>query len=350
MKSPCKIAVAGAGLIGKRHADLIQAGIQDVDLAAIVDPAPAGRDYAQACGLEWYPSLTAMFAACDPDGVIIATPNQRHVENGLECVAATCPMLVEKPIASSSLEARELVDAASAAGVPLLVGHHRRHNPLIRQARALINEGRLGRIRVVQGTFWISKPDDGYFAPEWRRTAGGGPVMVNAIHDIDLLRYLCGDVARVQAISSNATRKFDVEDTAVALLTFRSGVLGTFTLSDTVASPWSWEMTSGENPDFPRTQQSCYLIGGTEGALSVPDLKLWQHPDGGHWKDPIGAVAFPSENTDPLVAQIRHFADVIRGRETPLVSGEEGLRSLQVVEAILESAATGNTVELGNGS
>lgn len=345
MVSPYKIAVVGVGLIGQRHADLVRAGVAGVVLDAIVDPSPAGREYADQVEVNWYPSLPELFANTSPDGVIIATPNQLHVDNGLECVAAGCPMIVEKPIATSSVEAQKLIDAAKLNDVPILVGHHRRHNPLIQKAHSLINEGYIGRVTAVHSSCWFLKPDE-YFEPDWRRKSGAGPVMINLIHDIDLLRYLCGEIVKVKAVSSNAARGFEVEDTAVALLQFESGALGTLTLSDTVPSPWSWESSSRENPDFPASQESCYKIGGTRGSLSIPDLKIWQHQEGGHWKTPISATSFPVRNTDPLEAQIRHFTRVISGEESPLVSGEEGVKSLAVVEAVHQSALTGHAIEL----
>lgn len=345
MTARLRIALAGAGLIGRRHADVMRFLGEDVVLASVVDPSSAGRCYAASAGVDWYPSLKDMFAADRPDGAILATPNQVHVENGLDCVAAGCAMLVEKPLATSTSEARKLVNAARVAGIPILVGHHRRHNPLIRKAYTLIEEGHLGQITSVHGTCWLLKPDD-YFSPEWRRQAGAGPIMVNAIHDVDLLRYLCGDVTFVKAISSNIVREFETEDTAVVLMKFQSGALATFNVSDTIAAPWSWETTAGENPAYSSTPQSCYMIGGTKASLAIPDLRLWKHEGAGHWKQPISATSFPASNMDPLVAQMRHFVKVIRGEEEPLISGEEGLKSLSVVEAIKRSATEGETIRL----
>ena len=86
---------------------------------------------------------------------------------------------------------------------------------------------------------------------------------------MDLLRYLCGDIECVQAMTSNAVRGGETEDSAIVLLKFRSGALGTLSVSDTVAAPWSWELTSGENSAYPVTSQSCYLIGGTRASLSI---------------------------------------------------------------------------------
>lgn len=306
----------------------------------VVDPSEAGAAFAREIDAEHYSSLQDLFLEAKPNGVIVATPNQVHLENGLACVEAGCPLLIEKPIAPTTGEAARLVAAAKAKGVPLLVGHHRRHNPLVGRARALIDEGRLGRIVTVQGSCWLLKPDD-YFAQDWRRQRGGGPVLVNAIHDLDLLRYLCGDVLSVQAQLSSDLRDGDTEDSAVVLLRFKSGAIGSFSVSDSVAAPWSWELTAAENPAYPATTESCYMIGGTKASLSIPDNRLWSHGPGGHWKTAIQATAFPGRRGDPLVAQLAHFAAVIRGEEVPLVSGAEATRSLALVEAILKSAKTG---------
>lgn len=344
MTGSLKLAVVGAGLIGKRHAAaMTNAG--SVELVTIVDPSSAGRAFAQDIGAAWFPSLSDMFAMSVPDGIVVATPNQAHVENGVECIAARCPMLIEKPIATSVAEAAKIVDAGRLAEVPILVGHHRRHNPLVRNARAILDQGGLGRVVMVHGTCWLSKPD-GYFDAAWRKKSGAGPVLVNAIHDVDLLRHLCGEIECVQSLASNAVRGGPTEDSAVVLLKFRSGTLGTISISDTVAAPWSWELTAAENTAYPATAQSCYLIGGTKGSLSIPDNRLWNHTANGHWMTPMQTTSFPGETGDPLVTQLEHFAAVIRGEEEPIVSGEEGLKSLAVIEAILRSAASGEQVQI----
>src|SRR6478735_6497138 len=121
--APVKIAVMGAGLIGKRHAAHVAAE-PGATLSAIIDPAPAGRAFAEERNVPWYPAFDALPPSEKPDGVIVATPNQLHVANGLELVAAGIPILVEKPLADSVDSARKLVEAAETAGVPLLVGHH----------------------------------------------------------------------------------------------------------------------------------------------------------------------------------------------------------------------------------
>src|SRR3712207_521622 len=127
---PVRLAVMGAGLIGKRHIEHVLTQ-PDAELAAIVDPSPAAKALVETKGAPWFPSFAAMLATgARPEGAIVATPNQVHVDNGLECIAAGVPALVEKPLADDVVSATRLVEAAEAAGVPLLTGYHRHHNPL----------------------------------------------------------------------------------------------------------------------------------------------------------------------------------------------------------------------------
>lgn len=344
MNSPVRIAIAGAGLIGKRHTEAITA-TAGVKLHSIIDPSPSGRAHAKEVGADWHASLAEMFESDKPDGVILATPNQVHVENALECVAAGVPALIEKPLATNLQAGQDLVLAGERAGVPLLVGHHRRHNPLIAQAKAQIDDGLLGTLVAVHGMFWLMKPEN-YFDTDWRRQPGGGPIFLNLIHDIDLLRHLIGEIVWVQALSSNAVRGHDVEETAALVFRFDNGVLGTFSLSDTVVAPWSWELTASENPAYPPTGQSCYFIGGTHGSMELPNARLWSNQGKRSWWEPISATRYPVGREDPLVCQVMQFARVIRGEEAPLVPASEGLKTLQVIDAVQRSAHSGEAVAL----
>lgn len=343
-RTPVKLAVMGAGVIGRRHAEHV-AACADAVLSAVVDPAPAAQEVAALYGATWYASFAECLAADRPDGVIIATPNQMHTEHALEIVAAGIPAIVEKPVADTVAAATTLVEAGERAGVPLLVGHHRRYNPMVRKVREIIDSGRLGRILTVHGQFWLLKPDD-YFDIPWRREKGAGPVFMNLIHDIDLFRYFCGEIVSVQAQDSNMVRGNAVEETAVILLRFASGALGTVNVSDAVVAPWSWELTTGENPGYPRQDQSCYQIGGTHGSLSVPQMEVWWNPTKRSWWEPLARERVPFLPEDPLSAQVRHFCEVIRGEAVPLMPAREGLETLRVIEAVKKAAATGETVVL----
>ena len=342
---PARLVIAGLGLVGQRHAEAIQQ-LDQVSLCGAVDPSQAGRDAAAAMGVPCYDDLETMLSVEQPDGVIISTPTRLHVEQAMACIRASVPVMVEKPLATSVDEAEALVAEAARARVPLLVGHHRRHNPLIQKAHDLIAGGKIGAVRAAQATCWFYKPDAYYDVAPWRKRKGAGPISVNLVHDVDLLRYFCGEVVSVQAQAAPSQRGFENEEVASAVLTFDTGAIATVSVSDGVVSPWSWEMTSKEYPVYPSTPESCYLIGGTHGALSIPDLRLWTHSGERDWWSPISATSMPCARTDPLLNQIRHLADVIAGNAAPLVSGEEGLRTLRAIEAIQIAAESGETVQL----
>jgi predicted dehydrogenase len=339
-----RIAVIGAGVIGHRHIERVRSE-PEAELAAIVDPAPAAEALARSLNVPWAHDLESLLRGGKPDAAIIATPNQLHVQGALACVDAGIPVLLEKPVADNLADAMRLTEAAEAAGIPILIGHHRRHSTLIQQAKSIIDTGRLGRITAVNALSWFLKPPQ-YFDVAWRREPGGGPVLINLIHVIDDLRNLVGEIERVQAVESNNVRGFAVEDTAVVLLGFANGALGTVTLSDTIAAPWSWEMTSAESTTFPATGEPCYFIGGTEGSLSVPQLDRWYYGETKNWAAPISCDRCIAPRQDPLVRQLQHFCVVARGRETPLIDAREGTRTLAATLAIKESARLGKTVRL----
>lgn len=318
-----KIAVFGAGLVGARH---VQEATRQAALCAIADPSPKAAELAQRHGVPHFHQPAECLEACAPDGVVIATPNALHADHAALCAVRGIPMLIEKPIADTLPNADRIVAGSQARGVPVLVGHHRRHNPIIERAKALIDSGALGDIVAVTGQFWLCKPDD-YFDVGWRKAPGGGPILINCIHDLDLMRHLVGDIADIRAMRSSAQRGTAVEDTAAVLIRFANGALGTFSVSDTISAPWSWEMTSGENPVYPHHPESCYRIGGTQGALSLPDLRLWAHPGLRSWWEPIEAETHAVEPGDAFARQFAHFLDVIGGA-APRVSAAEGRASL----------------------
>ena len=336
MKNPVKLAVVGAGLVGQRHIAAIK-NVPGVELCAVVEPEPTD------VSAPVFQSIADMFSHADVDGVILSTPTPLHVEGATECVANGVPVLIEKPLAISAGEAAALVAMAAERDVKILVGHHRRYNPLIQRAAELISAGAIGTVRAAQATCWFYKPDSYFDVAPWRQKKGAGPISVNLVHDVDLMRYFLGEVESVQAQMAGARRGYENEDIAAAILTFENGAICTITVSDSIASPWSWELTSGEYPIYPKTDQSAYLIGGSDGALSIPDMRLWRHDGTADWWSPIGSETVEVLAADPLINQITHFSDVIRGKAEPLVSGMEGLRTLKVIEAI-QTAAEANEI------
>jgi predicted dehydrogenase len=343
-----RIAVAGAGAIGRTHIALIQAS-GECRLSGIVDPVPAAAAVARDAGVPLHPSLAELFGSEHPDGVILATPNQLHVLQGLECIAAGVPVLIEKPVADSVEQGRRLLEAVEQARAKVLVGHHRVHSPLLATACAIVQQGKLGRLVAVTGSAMFYKPDSYFDEAPWRRQAGGGPILINMIHEIGNLRAICGEIAAVQAFVSSATRGFPVEDTVAINLRFANGALGTFLLSDTAASARSWEQTSQENKSYPTyPDEDCYVVVGTGGSLSVPTMRLKTYAkkeDRSWWKAFRTEVA-AVDRADPLERQLAHFCAVIRGEVKPRVSVQDGLTNLRVTEAIAEAARNGVPVTI----
>ena len=347
MSHPVRLALFGAGGIGVRHLELA-GGEPDCTVVAVADPLEAARPIAERHGARFYRDHRELLARESVDGAIVATPNETHATIGIACIEHRVPVLVEKPITDTVESGRALVDAATASGVALAVGHHRRFDPAVDLARHAISTGRIGRLVAVE-CLWAMRKHEAYFEAQWRRTRpGGGLALINLIHDVDVLRYLCGDIARVHAEGGSGLRGYEVEDTVAVTLRFASGAVGTLLASDATPSPWSWELGTGENPLIPPTSRNCCRLLGTEGALALPRLELWRH-DGAvpaSWHEAIHPRLLIPGPRAALKTQLRHFCGVIRGEHAPRVSGEEGLRTLRTTLAIIGSMDRGTPIVL----
>ena len=341
-----RIAVAGAGYIGLAHIECLRSSVT-CTLAAIIDPAPAAVAVAAREGVPLYKTLDELFAHGNPDGIILATPNQLHVDQALQCLEAGVPMLLEKPIATTLAEGERLVAAVEANSVKVLIGHHRAHSPIMVKAKQIVDSGKLGRLVGIMGSAVFFKPEHYFNNFPWRKEPGAGPILLNMIHEVHSLRMLCGDIVSVQAMSSNAIRGFVIEDTVAISLRFANGALGSFLLSDTAACARSWEQTSQENNAYPSyDDEDCYVITGTFGSLSVPTMRLktYGKAEDRSWWKPFDTSVAPMTREDPLARQLEHFGAVVRGEAEPIVSASDGCENLRITSAIVESARTGQLI------
>jgi len=341
---PVRIALLGAGLIGREHAALIATHPQ-ATLAGIADVTPEARTFAASLGVACHDDYLRMLDTVRPDAAIVALPNVLHLAAGLACIERRIPVLVEKPIADTVAAAMRLVEAGEAAGVPILVGHHRRHSPDIREAHRAIARGDLGPLVAVAGLCVIRKHDR-YFDVDWRRRPGGGPLLINAIHDVDCLRHLCGEIDRVQAFGSSAVRGLEVEDTVAVSMRFDGGALGTFLLTDAAPSPYFWETASAQALYFPGQPGDAYVIAGRQATLAVPSLDLWRHDGDGDWRDPLVRRHLHAARTSCYVAQLDNLVAVARGEAEPVVSGRDGALTLAATLAIARAMAEERTVRV----
>ena len=346
MQQQLPIAVIGAGLIGRTHIDRVLRS-ERFQLVGIADPSADAAALAQSVQVPCFADYRGMLAATRPRAVVVATPNVTHASITIDCLEHGAAVLVEKPIADTMQDAQSICDASRARGVPVLVGHQRRHNPIIRTARSILERGLLGRpVSATVLCTWL-KPRD-YFDVAWRRQPGGGPVLINLIHDIDLMRHLYGEIDAVQALTSNAVRGFVVEDTAAVLLRFRNGALGTVMVSDTATAPWNWDLAAGEAERFPRQDINAHFYSGTEGSMALPRLEVWRYgQDQGvaqGWEDPLTMERTTVRTSCPYTEQLRHFASLVEGREDPVCSALDGSRTLEATLAVTQAATTGKQV------
>ena len=347
-----RFLLSGLGLIGSAHFARIMERDDSV-VTGIVDPDLAKhQQLTQRTGATLYASIEEALAAGQYDGAIISSPNRFHYDQTMRCIEAGLTTLVEKPLTDDVETAKAIVDAARESGVRVLVGHHRAHSPLLQAARAFISSPEFGRLVTVQGSALFYKPADYFAAGPWRSQLGGGPALINLIHEIGILRYLCGEITDVTAFTSNAIRSFPVEDTLAVSLRFENGCLGNFILSDSAASSKSWEMTSGENKAYPFfADEYAYHVAGTNGSLDLPSMKarLYSAKQPASWWRPFEHRELATLRCDPLRRQIDHLIHVIRGNAEPVVTASDGYRNMVVLDAILQSAHSGQSRKVMHG-
>jgi predicted dehydrogenase len=190
------------------------------------------------------------------------------------------------------------------------------------------------------------KPEE-YFDVEWRRERHvGGPLLINLIHDLDSLRFICGEIREVYARTSSAVREFDTEDSLSICISFDNGALGSVLASDATPAAWSYEAAVGENPLYFRTQENCYHFLGTSASLAFPRMELWRYSDAKQkgWQHPMERTQIAVTSADPLKIQLEHFCRVVRGEDEPVMKARDGAESLAVALAVQQSAAEGKPI------
>lgn len=353
MADPLRILLSGPGLIGRQHAKKIMAHSDCVLAGVVAPPIPENLEWLATHSLDRFDTLDqALDSIRGVDAVIVSAPNACHFDQAMLCVERRLPVFVEKPVTDRLDTARQLADAVKASEVPVLVGHHRTHSGLISVARTFLQSPDFGRLVAVQGSALFYKPAHYFAEGPWRTQTGGGPILINLIHEIGFIRHMCGEFVRLSAISSHAARGFAVEDSVALSFQLSTGALGTFLLSDTAASANSWEMTSGENLAYPYYPDgNCYHFAGTMGSLDFPSMQVKHYATGTEpsWWSPFCESRLAIERSDPLDRQLDHFLDVIRGKAAPLVSAQDGYANMLIVDAIGRAVSEARTIEIETG-
>src|SRR3982075_3054817 len=301
-----RVGVIGAGVMGTNHARVL-GGLPNITMVGIVDPLPEHRDRAtELAGCRAFASLDELIAQ-GVDAVTIAAPTHLHHEIALACIARNIHVLVEKPIAPSVEEGRDIVAAAGRAGVTLMVGHVERFNPAVAAVKQAISGEDILSIAITRV---------GPFPP---RMSNVGVVIDLAVHDIDLIRWFTeSDIVEVQPQVSSAV----AERQDIALLQFRtaSGVLAH------INTNW---ITPFKARSVTIATRGKYLTGDLL-TRQVTECFGFQ-PDGAYSMRHVSVG-----HDEPLRAELIAFIAAVRGERPPAVTGEEGVASLEIATRCLE--------------
>ena len=344
--------IVGTGVIATIHANAIamlsETGLANARLVAVTDVAhdPATA-FAAARGCPAEPDLAALLARRDVEVVCVCVPSGLHAAIGIQVAKAGKHLVVEKPIDVSLDAADRLIDAARAAGVALTVISQHRFDPGLIELRRLLDDGALGRLVLGEASTKWYRTQGYYDSAAWRGTwaMDGGSLMNQGVHYVDLLRWCMGSLAEVTAVCSTQAHQIEVEDTALALVRFASGAVGTI-LSSTAAFP-----------GFPQRLE----ITGTEGTVTVEDGQIVRRAFAGDADPMASAVAADAARSaaagpaaDPAAvdvashaAQLADLLDAVDAGREPAVTGESGRAALEIVLAVYESSRTGRPVSLG---
>jgi len=328
------IGLIGSGNITETHARAARA-IPDVKISAVYGTNPQNvTRLATEHQATPYNNFEAFLSHKPLDAVILGTPSGLHAQQGIAAAQHGLHVLTEKPIDITTKNADALIAAAEKSKVKLAVIFQDRLKPNIQRLKQWLDRGLLGKPLLVDARVKWYRPPDYYSNSNWRGTFaldGGGALINQAIHTIDLLLYLLGDVARVQARTATVLHKIEAEDTAVATLEFASGAVGTLLA------------TTAAYPGYPRRLE----ITGTEGTVILEHDRIVA-ADLRNPPPDVATITAGDSNQSASSAAVtdisghkailEDFLQAIANNTEPICNGREGRRSLALVEAIYASA------------
>ena len=317
------VGVIGAGNISDTHARAaVAAGLRIAGVYG--ENQEKARQLADRHGASAFTTLDALLAHQELDLVMIGSPSGRHADHAIAAARTGRHVLVEKPLDISTARVDQLIEEATQAGVTLGVFFQDRLKPEIVEMKRRIDAGEIGVPLLATGEVKWFRPREYYSSSRWRGTwalDGGGALMNQGIHTVDLMLHLLGPIAAVSGLTATRFHNIEAEDTATALLEFVNGTQGTI------------DVTTAASSGSPRRLR----IAGSKGSLLLEGDRLVETIDGS---------TAPMENaTSPVVSDVSNhqriiedFIDAIRRRRAPVCDGVEGRRSVEVVEAVYRSA------------
>lgn len=331
-----KIGIIGCGSIAQNRHLGEYANHQAVKITAVCDIVEdRAQKTAEAYGAKAYTSYEEMLKAEEFDAISVCLPNYLHASVSIAALNEGCHVLCEKPMATSIEEADEMIAAAKRNKKKLMIAHNQRFVNSHQKARALIASGEIGKIYSFRTAFghggpegWSVDGKDSWFFKKDEAFIGAMGDL--GVHKADLLRYLLGEefVEVAGFIETSAKENTDVDDNAVCILKSTSGIIGTLAAS--------WAYTAGED--------NATIIYGENAILRLeddPDYSLIvQYTNGEVTKYELGAIQSNESGGQTNSHTIEHFVDAILQDTEPLINGEEGKKSLNVILAALTSMET----------
>lgn len=340
------IGIIGAGGISRLHAQAIET-LTDVRLAGFCDKCyEFAKSRAEEFNTFAYESVESMLADPDVDAVIIATPSGLHREAAVAAANAGKHVLCEKPLEINTQRIDEIIEACEKNNVKLGCIFQMRVSPAVAELREAMKSGRFGKMLLASAVMRWYRENSYYDSSSWRGTFkydGGGALINQAVHMVDALLFVNGDVESVSAFSGTFTHNIEVEDNLCATLKYRNGSFGTIEVSTSCA------------PGFPRRME----FSGEYGTVTIEEDKIsrWEFveklPDDERVLTKFSGVSHENGGRSPLdisfkghAVQIADFANAIRNDSLPMVDGKEARRAIELICAIYESAATGKIIHL----
>ncbi len=319
-------ALIGCGRIAQTHLEAISA-IPECKLKGVADiREKTAKSVADQYGCNAYTDFRQVLEGNHIDGAVICTPPNTHAEIATFFLENSVHVICEKPLALTSKEAGLMVKKAEEKGCLFMMASKFRYVKDIIKAKGIVESGILGDIILFENVF-CSKVD---MRDRWnskKEIAGGGVLIDNGSHSVDIARFLLGPIVKVQAEEGRRVQKLQVEDTSRLYFRTKSDIMGTVDLS------WS----------IHKEQESYIDLYGTEGVLSIGwKCSKYRQSEKLDW------VIFGSgyDKSPAFARQISNFVGTIKGREMPLINAKDGLESVKVIEAAYKSASMNKWVEV----
>ncbi|MDR2161836.1 MAG: Gfo/Idh/MocA family oxidoreductase [Desulfovibrio sp.] len=336
-----RIAVVGCGRISQNHFGAIARHAGDLELAAVCDADPARlEEQAAAHGVPGFLRYEDLLRESGCDLVSLCTPSGLHAGQAILAARHGKHVLTEKPMATRWQDGLNMVKACDEAGVRLFVIKQNRRNATLRMLKRALEEKRFGRVHMAHLNVFWTRPQEYYDSAAWRGTweMDGGAFMNQASHYVDLLEWLIGPIADVQAMTGTLARDIEVEDTGVLNVRWRNGALGSMAVT-----MLAW----------PKNLEGSITILGEKGTarvggVAVNDIQIWDFAEPRDYDQQIRAANYETSSVygfgHPLY--FRNVVEALRGEAEPETDGREGLKSLEVLIAAYISARDGRTVSL----